>query len=159
MRNRRTLEELRRLQRNAVDPAAIERLITLIENEQGYPLYAAVGQLKRALSNETSAQFQFNGGGLEIAVEVERAAFEEWIAPDLSRIEQALDHALTRAGIAAEQIDRVFLTGGSSLIPAVRRLFDRRFGTDRIASGGELTSIAHGLARIGALPEPARWAA
>ena len=70
-------------------------------------------------------------------MEVERAAFEEWIAPDLGRIEQALDYALTRAGIAAEQIDRVFLTGGSSLIPAVRRLFDRRFATDRIASGGE----------------------
>jgi hypothetical chaperone protein len=159
MRNRRTLEELRRLQRNAVDPDAIERLIALIEHEQGYPLYAAVGQLKRALSDNKTAQFRFDGGGLTIDVEVERAAFEVWIAQDLARIEQALDHALGRAGIAAEQIDRVFLTGGSSLIPAVRRLFDRRFETDRIASGGELTSIAHGLAMIGALPEPELWAA
>lgn len=159
MRNRRTLEELRRLQRNAVDPAAIERLIALIEHEQGYPLYAAVGQLKRALSDYESAQFRFDGGGLTIDAEVERAAFEGWIAPDLARIEQALDHALMRAGVAAEQIDRVFLTGGSSLIPAVRRLFDGRFGTDRIASGGELTSIAHGLAMIGALPQPELWAA
>ena len=159
MRNRRTLEELRRLQRNAVDPAAIERLIALIEHEQGYPLYAAVGQLKRALSDQESASFRFDGGGLTIDVEVERAAFEGWIAPDLARIEQALDHALMRAGVAAEQIDRVFLTGGSSLIPAVRSKFDRRFGTDRIASGGELTSIAHGLAMIGALPEPQLWAA
>jgi hypothetical chaperone protein len=159
MRNRRTLEELRRLQRNAVDPAAIARLMALIENEQGYPLYAAVGQLKRALSDAQSAQFRFDGGGLEIAVEVERAAFEGWIAPDLARIEQALDHALMRAGVAAEGIDRVFLTGGSSLIPAVRSLFDRRFGNDRIASGGELTSIAHGLAMIGTLPEPELWAA
>lgn len=159
MRNRRTLEELRRLKRNAVDPDAIERLIALIEHEQGYPLYAAVGQLKRALSDFETARFQFDGGGLTIDVEVERAAFEGWIAPDLARIEQALDHALMRAGIAAEQIDRVFLTGGSSLIPAVRRLFDRRFGIDRIASGGELTSIAHGLAMIGSLAEPELWAA
>lgn len=159
MRNRRTLEELRRLQRNAVDPAAIERLIALIEHEQGYPLYAAVGQLKRALSDYESAQFRFDGGGLTIDAEVKRAAFEGWIAPDLARIEQALDHALMRAGAAAEQIDRVFLTGGSSLIPAVRRLFDGHFGTDRIASGGELTSIAHGLAMIGALPQPELWAA
>ncbi len=159
MRNRRTLDELRRLQRNAVDPAAIERLIALIEHEQGYPLYAAVGQLKRALSDHESARFRFGGGGLEIDVEVERRAFEAWIAPDLVRIEQALDSALLRAGIAAEQIDRVFLTGGSSLIPAVWSLFDRRFGTGRIASGGELTSIAHGLAMIGSLPEPELWAA
>lgn len=159
MRNRRTLDELQRLQRNALDPAAIERLIGLIEHEQGYPLYAAVGQLKRALSEQESAAFRFDGGGLKIAVEVERTAFEAWIAPDLVRIEQALDHAILQAGIAVEQIDRVFLTGGSSLIPAVRGLFDRRFGMERIASGGELTSIAHGLAMIGSLGEPQLWAA
>jgi hypothetical chaperone protein len=159
MRNRRTLDELRRLQRSAVDPAAIERLIALIEHEQGYPLYAAVGQLKRALSDHQSAPFRFAGGGLEIAVEVERSAFEAWIAPDLARIEQALDTALGQAGIGADQIDRVFLTGGSSLIPAVRSMFDRRFGRQSVASGDELTSIAHGLAMIGALDEPQLWAA
>ncbi|MEA1618023.1 Hsp70 family protein [Erythrobacter sp. T5W1-R] len=159
MRNRRTLDELRRLQRNAVDPTAIGRLIALIEHEQGYPLYAAVGQLKRALSDQESAEFRFEGGGLGIAAEVERAEFEAWIAPDLARIEQALDQALQRAELAPEEIDRVFLTGGSSLIPAVRAIFGRRFGVERIASGDELTSIAHGLAMIGALPEPELWAA
>jgi hypothetical chaperone protein len=40
----------------------------------------------------------------------------------------------------------------------VRSLFDRRFGMERIASGGELTSIAHGLAMIGAHSEPELWA-
>jgi hypothetical chaperone protein len=43
----------------------------------------------------------------------------------------------------------VFLTGGSTLIPAIRAISDRRFRTERIATGGELTSIAHGLALIG----------
>lgn len=159
MRNRRTLDDLRRLQRNAVDPAAIDRMIGLIEHEQGYPLYAAVGQLKRALSDQDTAEFRFEGGGLDIAVMVGREAFETWIAPDLARIEQALDAALAQAGMGADQIDRVFLTGGSSLIPAVRAIFDRRFGTERIALGGELTSIAHGLAMIGSLEDPALWAA
>jgi len=42
--------------------------------------------------------------------------------------------------------DRVFLTGGSSFVPAVRRIFTRRFGKDRIHSGNESTSVAHGLA-------------
>lgn len=159
MRNRRKLEELRQLQRLAVDPLAIGRMIALIKHEQGYPLYAAVGQLKRALSDHESAPFRFEGWGLEIAVEVERSAFKEWIAPDLVRIEQALDATLVQAEMGAGQIDRVFLTGGSSLIPTVRSLFDRRFGMERIASGGELTSIAHGLAMIGSLAEPERWAA
>ena len=45
------------------------------------------------------------------------------------------------------------------LIPAIRALFNRRFGEERIATGGELTSIAHGLALIGEESDPAEWAA
>ena len=70
-----------------------------------------------------------------------------------------MDTALARAGVAASGIDRVFLTGGSSLIPAIRAIFDRRFGEERIATGGELTSIAHGLALIGAESDLADWTA
>jgi hypothetical chaperone protein len=159
MHNRRTLDELRRLKRDALDPEPIGRMIALIEHEQGFPLYDAVAQLKRALSGADQAAFRFDGGGVEIAAEVRRDEFEAWIADDLRRIETTLDAALTRAGTAATAIDRVFLTGGSSLIPAIRRMFDRRFGPERIATGGELTSIAHGLALIGEQEDAAAWAA
>lgn len=157
MRNRRTLDELRKLHRAAIDPEPIGRMIALIEHEQGYPLYDAVGKLKRALSKADEAELAFTGGGVEISAIVRRADFEGWIADDLRLIEDALDSALARAGITADEIDRVFLTGGSSLIPVIRALFDRRFGADRIATGGELTSIAHGLALIGDEPSLAEW--
>ncbi|KTE05106.1 Hsp70 family protein [Sphingopyxis sp. H115] len=159
MRNHRTLGELRRLQRDAVDPEPIGRMIALIEHEQGFPLYDAVGRLKRALSGADHAEFTFAGDGVDIRADVRRADFERWIADDLRRIETAMDAALARAGVASDAIDRIFLTGGSSLIPAIRALFDRRFGADRIATGGELTSIAHGLALIGEESDPAEWAA
>jgi hypothetical chaperone protein len=159
MRNRRTLDEIRRLQRDAERPDLIERMIALIEHEQGFPLYDAVGKLKRALSSSEHAQFYFAGGGIEIGADVRRADFEQWIAGDLSRIEAAMDQALARAKVLPTQIDRVFLTGGSSLIPAIRAMFERRFGSERIATGGELTSIAHGLALIGEESDPAEWAA
>ncbi|MFL0412852.1 Hsp70 family protein [uncultured Sphingomonas sp.] len=159
MRNRRTLEDLRRLQRDAVDQAPIGRMIALIEHEQGFPLYDAVGRLKRALSSAEEAEFVFEGGDVKIKAAVRRVDFEQWIEGDLRKIEAALDKALERAELAPPAIDRVFLTGGSSLIPAIRAIFDRRFGAERIATGGELTSIAHGLALIGAEPDPTEWAA
>jgi hypothetical chaperone protein len=159
MRNRRTLDELRRLERDAIDPEPIGRMIALIEHEQGFPLYDAVGKLKRALSNETEAEFCFEGGGVTIAAQVLRADFEIWIAEDLRRIEAALDAALEQATTESDRIDRVFLTGGSSLIPAIRALFERRFGRERIATGGELTSIAHGLALIGEQDDLDQWIA
>jgi len=159
MRSRRTLDELAKLRRDAVDPEPIGRMIALIEHEQGFPLYDAVGRVKRALSSADHAEFRFEGGGVEIAADIARADFERWIADDLARIEAAMDAALAKAGLEPQAIDRVFLTGGSSLIPAIRAMFERRFGSERIATGGELTSIAHGLALIGAEDDPERWAA
>ncbi len=159
MRNRRTLDELRRLARSAVDPAGIERMIRLIEFELGYPLYDAVGRLKRELSTAEEARFRFSGGGVELDVPVLRTAFEHWIVPDLAEIGAAADRALVAAALEPSAIDRVFLTGGSSLVPAVRRLFADRFGADRVASGEELTSIAHGLALIAQEPRLSDWAA
>lgn len=159
MRNRRTLDELERLRRSAIDPDAITRMIALIENELGFPLYDAVGRLKRHLSNEEGATFRFAGAGVEIEARVTRAEFESWIAADVAQMERAVDEALTAAGIGPAEIDRVFLTGGTSLVPAVRSVFSRRFGAERIMSGGELTSIAHGLALVAQEDDPAAWLA
>ncbi|MEG3179512.1 Hsp70 family protein [Sphingomonas sp. LT1P40] len=158
MRNRKTLAELDKLRRAALDPAAIEWMIAIVEQEQGYRLYDAVGRVKRELSTADHAHFSFDGAGLQIEAEVSRADFETWIAPDIARIEDAVDRALNAAGIGIDGIDRVFMTGGSSLIPRIRRLFTDLVGEDRIASGGELTSIAHGLALIGQEDDIAPWA-
>ena len=159
MRNRRTLDQLARLQRNATDPDAIGRMIAVVEHELGYSLYDAVGRLKRALSQADRAHFQFDDAGVTVEAEVMRADFEQWIAPDLARIGATVDAALTKAALAPADIDHVFLTGGSSLIPAVRRLFEDRFAPEKIASGDELTSIAHGLALIGQEHDLGGWTA
>jgi hypothetical chaperone protein len=159
MRNRRTLDELARLKRAALDPAAIGRMIAVVEHELGHGLYEAVGRLKRALSADKQAVFSFESVDLTINTEVSRADFERWIAADLTRIAETVDSALATARLTPGDIDHVFLTGGSSLIPAVRRLFAERFGESRLAGGEELTSIAHGLALIGGAPDIADWIA
>ena len=76
--------------------------------------------------------------------------FEDWIAPDIARIAATVDAALAQAGLKEEAIDRVFLTGGTSFIPAVRRLFETRFGAHKVSAGGEFVAVAEGLALIGA---------
>ena len=157
MRNRKTLADLEKLRRAALEPDAIARMIAVIDQELGYQLYDAVGKLKRALSASEEAHFHFAGAGFAIEADVRRADFEDWIAPDVAQIEAAVDRALAAAETEAGAIDRVFLTGGTSLTPRLRRLFTERFGEERIASGGELTSIAHGLALIGAQDDLASW--
>lgn len=76
---------------------------------------------------------------------------------NLARIEGALDDVLDKTETKPAEIDKVFLTGGTSFVPAVRRIFTERFERDRIESGGELLSIAHGLALIGERDDIAQW--
>ena len=61
----------------------------------------------------------------------------------------AVDRAIAEAGMQASDIDHVFLTGGTSFVPAVREMFARQFGAEKVTSGGEFVSVAEGLALIG----------
>jgi hypothetical chaperone protein len=148
MRAPKTLRDIAEVARTAEHPDRLHRLIRLIEEEAGYALYQAVSAAKSALSRAEVAPLRFVHEGFEISAEIARADFERWIAPELARIAAALDAALADAATAPERIDRVFLTGGTSLVPAVRRLFEARFGAGRVVAGGEFVSVAEGLALI-----------
>ena len=92
------------------------------------------------------ATLDFAHGDFSLNTTIARDDFEAWIDPELKRIAAAVDAALADARLAPAAVDRVFLTGGSSLVPAVRRLFEDRFGAARVLSGGEFVSVAEGLA-------------
>ncbi|AWI56411.1 Hsp70 family protein [Sinorhizobium fredii] len=149
--------ELKKLVRTSLEPEKLETFVDLIEHDEGYPLYQAVSATKMRLSQEEETEFFFAPLGEGSRRSVRRGDFEAWIAPDLARIEAALDEVLVTTSTAPAEIDRVFLTGGTSFVPAVRRLFDNRFGRERIESGGELLSIAHGLALIGEREDITAW--
>jgi hypothetical chaperone protein len=77
---------------------------------------------------------------------VKRTTFEGWIGEDLKKIRGCVDRLLNATSTTPADIDRVFLTGGSSLVPSVRKIFEERFGAEKISSGSEFTSVAKGLA-------------
>ena len=150
MRGPKTLREIAEVARTAQHPGRLRGLLALIEDEQGFPLYQAVSSLKAALSTQESAVLRFAHEDLAIEQTVTRDDFETWIAPDLKRMGAAVDQALADGGLEAAAVDCVFLTGGTSFVPAVRRLFENRFGAERVISGGEFVSVAEGLALMGA---------
>ena len=147
------MRELRELARDAVDPAPLEAFIDLVERDLGFALYRAVSALKVALSGAERAEFCFE----DVRAWVTRAEFERWIAGDLARIAGAVDAALAAAGLRAGDVDKVFLTGGTSFVPAVQRLFVERFGAGKLTSADQFESIALGLALIGRTERPEAW--
>jgi hypothetical chaperone protein len=146
LKTRNVTEILKAARARAQEPEKIAALITLIDEDLGYQLHQAVQRLKVDLSRVEAADFKFRDGSLDIIAQVTRAEFEGWIADDLAAIERTVDTLLADTGIAAGSVDRVFLTGGTSFVPAVRRIFNERFTAERVRSGGEFTSVAKGLA-------------
>jgi hypothetical chaperone protein len=149
LKSRETLNMLRSVLAQAVEPEKTAALLYLIEHDLGYQLHRAVQQVKIGLSQRDSEIFRFQDGDVALEIPVQRSEFESWIAEELTAIEQSVTALLAKAGIHAKDIDRVFLTGGSSFVPAVRRIFELRFGPHKIRTGDEFTSVARGLALCG----------
>ncbi|MDP4355125.1 Hsp70 family protein, partial [Escherichia coli] len=78
---------------------------------------------KVALSGKDEVDFRFKGGGVDIGATITRKKFESWIADDIARLGATVDKVLGEAGVTAREIEKVFLTGGTSFVPAVRKLF------------------------------------
>ena len=149
MKAPRTLRAIEEVAAASAEPARLRGLITLIEDEMGYQLYQAVSAAKAALSRSETAKLSFQHKDIAIDETLNRSAFETWIAPDLAQMARAVQRGIDMAGIMPGEIDHVFLTGGTSFVPAVRRLFETRFGPEKVTAGGEFVSVAEGLALIG----------
>ncbi len=153
-----TIRELDELARQAVEPKPLEHFINLIENDYGYEIYRAVSDAKVRLSSQRMAELHFKADDFEIRSEITRNDFDAWIADDVAQIERSVADAVTQAGLTHEGIDRVFLTGGTSFVPAIRTLFEGRFPHAMVTSSNQFDSIANGLALIGGGADIDRWA-
>jgi hypothetical chaperone protein len=127
-------------------PDDIAALLHLIVENRGFDMYRAVEAAKVELSMHEQTRLSFRSGLIDMQSDVARSDFNRWIAPELDEIAACVDQLLEKAKTPTAMVDRVFLTGGSSFIPAVRDIFARRFGAEKLAGGGELTSVATGLA-------------
>ena len=155
LRGRDVLAMLGGVHAQSLEPEKIAALIHFIKEDLGFHLHRAVQKVKSDLSNADEATFQFSDGFVDLAAAVQRATFEEWISEELEKIAGCVDSLLASSGVLAKDVDMVFLTGGSSFVPAVRRIFEMRFGKQRIRGGNEFTSVARGLA-LKALDVPSR---
>ena len=109
-----------------------------IESEHGVDLRqspSAVQGLRKAaidakiqLSADETARFDIElPNGDRYQREIPREVFEQLIAPILERTAGPCRQAMADASIRPEQVDEVVLVGGSTRIPAVRKLVDGLF--------------------------------
>ncbi|MBY0566161.1 MAG: Hsp70 family protein [Hyphomonadaceae bacterium] len=158
MRHSKDYRDLQQLVRASLDPERIEAFIAFLDADAGYAMNKAVSAAKAQLSAADEGVLSLHVAGVDIERKIKRAEFEKWIAPELEEIGACVDRALAGAGLQEKEIDRVFLTGGSSFVPAVRAQFETRFGAEKIETGDQLVSIAYGLSLIARERDIGRWA-
>jgi hypothetical chaperone protein len=147
LKTRKNVELLRKIKFQAVEPQKIDALIDLVDQDLGYRLYQSIEHTKCALSNEAQTQFRFDEASVVINENVTRAEFENWIEPEVLRINRCIDRLLAQCNVEPKDVDAIFMTGGSSFVPAIRNLFEQKFGAQTpIRAGQEFTSVAEGLA-------------
>ncbi|MFT5431967.1 MAG: putative chaperone protein, partial [Myxococcota bacterium] len=135
LKSQKNMQSLERYARSATEPEKIRALIEVVDEDLGYSLFQSVERTKVELSGSTSANFEFKTSSVDIQQRVERADFERWIGNELRQMEAGLDKLLASSGMDPSEINTVFLTGGTALVPAVRQVFTSRFGPDRVRTG------------------------
>jgi hypothetical chaperone protein len=139
-----TLRLLERVTQGARDKVKVERLTRLVDDDLGMLLHRSVEGAKVRLSGAPADRVALEQ--IDLDLPMTRPSFDGWIGEDLDAIGKVLDSVLERAGVTGKDVDRVFATGGSSLVPAVRERLAARFGAAKLEGGEELTSVAWGLA-------------
>ncbi len=148
MGNKKELQYWKSMCRYAHEPEKIERLVHIIENGLFFQVNRLVLKAKEDLSRDQSARIDLNEIGIDVEVPITRSDFEASIGDELIKIKESVEAVLNQADVSAVDIDQVFMTGGTSYTPAVRKIFIDMFGEDKISGGSEFSSVADGLAEM-----------
>jgi hypothetical chaperone protein len=148
MKGTKAYRDLLSIKNQSLCPERISKFIGFLESESIYDLYESVSTLKQRLSSKDAENLQLIFNDEEINMEVSRKEFDRWISGDIERLDSLITITLQEANLEPEDIDAVFLTGGTSFVPAIRALFANRFGKSMVETGDQLVSVAKGLAMI-----------
>jgi len=146
LKTKKNIDLLQEIASQTDEPEKIEALLHILDYDLGYHLYRAVERAKVDLSTNEETRFAFTDLPLDIQATITRPQLEGWISEETTAMAECVDRLLATTGVAAKDVDQVFMTGGTSFVPAVRRIFDERFGDAKIRAGGEMISVATGLA-------------
>jgi len=145
LRARKTREHIRVIKGTVDDRRAIENLENIIGDNYGFFLFQAIEDAKCKLSEQERAVIRFIERDLRVNEEIGKNEFEAINKDNFRQIAACIDKVIAGSGLSPQQMDTVFLTGGTSRIPHIQALFAERFGRDKLEQRDAFTSVVHGL--------------
>jgi len=146
MYDRNVLNSIEKLIYMSYDKDRISRLLELIQEGLYFSFSEKIIDAKVKLSFANSTQIEMDMFSKPFEEALEREAFEAVIAHQTQKIKSTLDETLALANIGYEEIDKVFLTGGSTLVPAVKQIYSELFPSEKLIHTDVFSSVGYGLA-------------
>lgn len=144
LKERTYLEFLRNVERTSDAPEAIAALLQVVEDDLGYVLFRAVERAKRGLQHESESEIVDED--LPVDATLTRQAFNEATEGLRNDIRTTALEVLAAGQVQPTDVDAVFMTGGTSLLPEVQNTFRTLLGAEKIRVRDMFTSVVHGLA-------------
>jgi hypothetical chaperone protein len=142
----KTMRDIHSLQREAAEPEKLDLYKHLLENRSGHRLAAQVEKAKIDLTDVEASAVRLKETGLDLTVPVSRGEFEQASDDLVRKIGIAIDEALASAGVTADAIETVVLTGGGAQVPLVRKASTARFPGAQIVQSDRFGAVGLGLA-------------
>ena len=137
----------------------LHKVAELLKYNGEFKLIETVEAAKCALSSQEKTRITFEYGYDSFDVVVTRRQFEKAIAEETKKLKLCITKVVEAAGMTAKEIDAVFITGGSSQVPAIRQIFVDQFGEAKLKEADAFTSVGFGLGLTAAHPfeAPEMW--
>jgi hypothetical chaperone protein len=129
----------------AGQPELVHRLLRVVRERTGHQLAGDVEKAKIALSDRDIARMALPYVDADLAIELSRSAFEQATAGETQKIVDCMHECLNQAGVGRDAITTLFLTGGTSAIPAVRAACKAMVPQARAVAGDRFGSVGIGL--------------
>ena len=138
--------DLRQIRYDAAQPELMDRMIEIVEQRQGHALAGRVEAAKIELADGHDSAVDLGVSDHAVKVTITPELLDAAIGSAVERVDTTVERTLRDAGLAASDIDTLFLTGGSTGIPAVRDAITRRFPDASLVKGDVFGSVGLGLA-------------
>ncbi len=126
-------------------PALVHRLLRVVREQNGHQLAGDVEKIKIALSEADLASMELPYVDDNLSIECSRSVFEAATTIETRKIADSIDECLRQADADAEAITTLFLTGGTSAIPSVRKACEATLPQAKVVEGDRFGSVGIGL--------------
>ena len=141
----RVTSDIRHVRQEANEPKLFNRLLRVLEEQRGHTLAMEVESAKIALSEKHQADFSLEWVEPGLSAAISRPDLVGHTKELAARIGARIKICLEQARLAAQDIDAVFLTGGSVQLAHVRRAIVEGVPAAQVIEGDTFGAVGKGL--------------